>query len=204
MIEVFYKEKAIIFDDNNNGYNINEILHYNGEDHILNISSLASKLEYSSRLVIICPSVESVYEIFISQFQQISAAGGVVSNGNNQTLMIFRNGRWDLPKGKLEDNEKIENCAVREVEEECGIDDIKLNDLICKTLHIYPLQGTWCLKTTWWFKMTSQFDKTLIPQTEEGITSVRWIDNDELEPFVNTSFLTIKYVVDRAQNKNNN
>ncbi|HEY1024919.1 MAG TPA: NUDIX domain-containing protein [Sphingobacteriaceae bacterium] len=105
----------------------------------------------------------------------IKAAGGVVRNEENMFLFIFRNGKWDLPKGKLDADEKPRKAAVREVEEECGIRISKLGDKLCNTYHVYQENGSLILKKTSWYKMVAEGQTSLIPQIEEGITDARWV-----------------------------
>jgi mutator protein MutT len=100
---------------------------------------------------------------------KILAAGGIVRNENGEILMQYRRGKWDLPKGKLDDNETIEECAVREVEEETGLTNIQLGALIGVTNHRYVERGLEIDKETHWFAMRVAGDQTLVPQTEEDI-----------------------------------
>lgn len=191
---IYYKNKTIIFDSSNRGYNINEIIFFNGDISILNIKNITIKLEYLNKIVIISEDFESCFVSFLQQFVKLDAAGGVVHNSEGKVLMIYRNNRWDLPKGKLEPNEKIEQCAVREVMEECGITDISLGSLKIKTMHIYPLRSVWHIKTTWWYNMTSDCT-TLTPQIEEGITQLEWVDPKQVQEKLSNSYSTIISVI---------
>ena len=110
----------------------------------------------------------------------IEAAGGLVYNFDNQLLMIFRNGKWDLPKGKLEKGENIRQCAIREIEEECGISGLTISQPLEDTYHTYKLNQQKILKRTYWFEMKSNFKGKLIPQTKEGITEVVWVDKQDV------------------------
>ena len=116
----------------------------------------------------------------------------MVYNQENKLLMIFRNGKWDLPKGKLEEGESIENCAIREVEEECGISNLQITEKLTDTYHIYKHKGKKILKRTFWFKMKSNFDGDLIPQTEEGIMKVVWVERHEIQEKLKNSYGNIK------------
>ncbi len=107
--------------------------------------------------------------------RMIKAAGGLVRNEEGSYLFIFRNGKWDLPKGKLERGESSRLAAVREVEEECGIHINSLKDKICNTYHIYEMNKEQILKKTAWYRMDAVNQNELIPQLEEGITDVRWL-----------------------------
>lgn len=109
----------------------------------------------------------------------IEAAGGLVKNELNKYLFIKRNGKWDLPKGKLEENEKKRDAAVREVEEECGIKIKKLGKKLLKTYHIYEIKGKVVLKVSHWYAMEAKSNQKLIPQTEEGITEVKWFSKND-------------------------
>ena len=107
---------------------------------------------------------------------QIIAAGGLVTNPQGQILWIFRRGFWDLPKGKLDDGETIQTCAVREVTEETGINNIQLHELLKFTNHAYfdqYLQQD-VIKRTYWFHMTIKSDQTGIPQVSEDIEKIEW------------------------------
>ena len=118
----------------------------------------------------------------------IEAAGGLVYNLDNQLLMIFRNGKWDLPKGKLEVGEKIEQCAMREVEEECGISGLTITQQLQETYHTYEINGQKILKRTYWFKMKTSFKGNLVPQTKERITEAVWVDKEDIAEKLENSF----------------
>lgn len=117
--------------------------------------------------------LEEAWKNFTAKFKLIDAAGGIVRNEFNETLLIRRHGKWDLPKGKVEVGESVESAAVREVEEECGISDIKRGKLVLKTYHVYKGKKKWILKTTYWYEMVAP-KQDVKPQVEEGITKVIW------------------------------
>ena len=125
----------------------------------------------------------------------IEAAGGLVFNKEEQILMIFRNGKWDLPKGKLEIGESVEECAIREVEEECGIYGLDIIDKLLETYHTYSLKGEEILKRTYWYKMRTDFDGELVPQIEEGITKVSWVSKDQISEKLKNSYGNISDVL---------
>jgi len=125
----------------------------------------------------------------------IEAAGGLVSNKNGDILMIFRNGKWDLPKGKLEEEENKKQCAKREVEEECGIVGLDIIEKLIETYHTYNLSGKKILKRTYWYKMKTNFDGELVPQIEEGITKVSWVSKDQISEKLKNSYGNISDVL---------
>lgn len=120
------------------------------------------------------------WELFNSAFPLIKAAGGVVRNPQNKLLCIERLGKWDLPKGKMEAGEKPEESAIREVEEECGIDQLKIGKQLPSTHHMYSIGEKKVLKETYWFSMQTTVDQKLTPQADEGITKVRWVGEEEI------------------------
>jgi 8-oxo-dGTP pyrophosphatase MutT (NUDIX family) len=128
------------------------------------------------------------WESFCADYILIEAAGGLVYNSKNQLLMIFRNEKWDLPKGKLEVGENIKECAIREVEEECGISGLSISKPLQDTYHVYELNKQKILKRTYWFEMKTTFKGKLIPQTEEGITKVVWVDKQDIAEKLKNSF----------------
>ncbi len=109
----------------------------------------------------------------------IKAAGGLVENEHKDYLFIFRKGKWDLPKGKIDLDEKTKKAAVREVEEECGIKVNKVSGKICRTWHAYEQAGKVILKKTTWYNMKAVKQPNLIPQLEEDITEARWLPKAE-------------------------
>ena len=135
------------------------------------------------------------WEIFCSDYCLIEAAGGVVYNNENQLLMIFRNNKWDLPKGKLEQNENIKECAIREVQEECGVSGLSIVSFLKDTYHTYEINGKKILKRTYWFTMRTDFKGSLLPQTDEGITEVVWVDKEKVGEKLYNSFGNIKEII---------
>lgn len=126
-------------------------------------------------ITIYSKDLEQLKNDFFSIYKLVPAAGGAIFNKNEEVLMIFRRGFWDLPKGKLEKEETIEMAAVREVEEEVGLNDVKVIEALPTTYHTYKnKKGKRCLKPSYWFKMTTtQTDVVL--QTEEDIEDSEWI-----------------------------
>ncbi|PWS30228.1 NUDIX hydrolase [Pedobacter paludis] len=125
----------------------------------------------------------------------IKAAGGLVESVNGNYLFIFRNKKWDLPKGKLEEGENMKETAVREVEEECGIKVAKRERKLCKTYHVYPNGSKLIIKKTNWYKMKVKGEPKLIPQKEEGIDEAVWLDKNHLAPVVKNTFPSIMDVM---------
>jgi len=127
----------------------------------------------------------------------IIAAGGIVLNPKQEILWIFRRGFWDLPKGKLDPGETIPQCALREVEEETGINDIQLNDLITITYHEYfdKYLNTQVTKETHWYKMSIQDLQNGVPQTEEDIEKMEWFPINVLEIPMQHTYENIKLVI---------
>lgn len=136
--------------------------------------------------------IQLLFLNFSKNFKVIEAAGGIVQNSKGEILFIFRNGIWDLPKGKMEKNEKIEEAAIREVEEECGIKNLQLERLLDKTYHIYNMSHEYIFKITYWFLMRSDFKGDFKPQIEEGITKVEWVSQQNLTNVLANSFANIK------------
>jgi 8-oxo-dGTP pyrophosphatase MutT (NUDIX family) len=120
------------------------------------------------------------------------AGGGLVRNKNGDILFIFRNGKWDLPKGGIEKNEKIEATALREVEEETGVNKLRITEKLEKTYHIFKRNGRYKLKITHWFAMKSDFEGIPKGQIEEGIEKVVWISPDDLPTVLENSYENIK------------
>ena len=129
-----------------------------------------------------------------SDYNFIQASGGVVKM-NSKYLWIYRNGIWDLPKGKLEKLEDFETAAVREVQEECGLDSfLKIEKLIYVSFHTYTENLKKNIKRTNWYEMTYSGSDNVSPQIEEGIERVEWLSLDESIEKSNTSFKSIKEV----------
>ncbi|MBE9490133.1 MAG: NUDIX domain-containing protein, partial [Bacteroidetes bacterium] len=131
-------------------------------------------------------------------FKVIEAAGGVVQNDEKAVLFIFRNKKWDLPKGKVEKDESIQETALREVEEECGVFDLKLGDFITKTYHIYEYKKQQILKISHWYKMKSS-TKSLKPQIEEDITEVVWKNDNQIQLALKNTYPNIKLLLKSLQ-----
>lgn len=117
---------------------------------------------------------------FWKQFTIVKAAGTLTVNENKEILFIFRRGKWDLPKGKCEEGEALEDCAVRETQEETGLGSLVLEKQLINTYHTYQEDGRSILKETAWYLCTSQKKWELIPQSSEQISSIEWVKKEEL------------------------
>jgi len=143
--------------------------------------------------------VSSTYRRICAEFKNVNAAGGLVSNRRGDYLLIRRYGLWDLPKGHQEEGEDIKTTALREVQEETGLNQLELGDLICITDHCYLRDGIWHLKHTWWYNMLYTDPTELTPQKEEDISKAAWVAKSSLPPFLRNTYPSIVEVFREAR-----
>ena len=144
---------------------------------------------------------EKLKKAFFKHFTVIEAAGGIVQNENKDLLFIYRRGKWDLPKGKMEKEERPEICAEREIEEETGVKDLVLKYAIGDTYHLYDEFGKHFLKISHWFYFTCNSEQKLLPQTEEDITEIKWFKTKDIKKPVADTYATIKDILERFFNR---
>lgn len=160
-------------------------------------AKVLEKLGNNKNVCVKCDDPLSVFMDFCNGMAQVKAAGGLVRNSGGDSLMIFRDGRWDLPKGHLDPYEDCAECALREVKEECGLVNLTLGGFICQTYHIYNRRGQWIIKETHWYTMSSD-DTELVPQTEEGIEKAEWVSPTDVPERLAKSYPTIAHVFSAA------
>ncbi|MCS6917705.1 MAG: NUDIX domain-containing protein [Chitinophagales bacterium] len=160
-----------------------------------------SSLLQSGKKILVRFSGGHRLRLWLKQFHTIPAAGGVVLNREHQVLLIFRKGRWDLPKGKMDAGEGRRQAALREVMEETGLTSVRIVRRITFqqpdqpfTAHIYLQDKEWMLKKTWWYLMRTESQR-LIPQVQEGITDLGWFGSEELTERMNNSYPLIRQVL---------
>ena len=155
------------------------------------------KIFENAKTIEVCDlAIEAVAERFFAEFKYVEAAGGVVCNEHGECLMIYRNNRWDLPKGHVDCGESDEECAVREIAEETGVEGAKIVRFLCNTLHAYNVYGVWELKRTAWFELHANHSNNADtkPQTEEGIVCAKWCSEAEVNENLRQTYPTIQSV----------
>lgn len=132
---------------------------------------------------------------------KIIAGGGLVLNDGGELLMIFRRGKWDLPKGKLDAGETIEACAIREVKEETGLKEVEHGERIGITYHEYfdPYLKEDVIKESHWYAMRVRGEQELVPQTEEDITEIKWVAGNELAACLENSYPNVVEIIKKAE-----
>jgi ADP-ribose pyrophosphatase YjhB (NUDIX family) len=156
---------------------------FEGDDHHMKLVFWSDKEDISWK------------QDFFHLFKRIDAAGGLVKNEKGEMLSIFRFGKWDLPKGKLAANETPEEAAIREVKEETGLSELRITGSLPSTFHIYTRKGKQILKQTWWFEMEAKSTQSLVPQTEEEISEVRWVSMMDLGNVLANTYGSIRELV---------
>jgi 8-oxo-dGTP pyrophosphatase MutT (NUDIX family) len=127
------------------------------------------------------------------------AGGGLVYNKNGEVLFILRNGKWDLPKGGIEKEEVIEKTATREVEEETGVGKLVITRKLQKTYHVFKRNGKYKLKVTHWFEMETDFKGIPVPQANEGIEKVAWLNPEQVKEALKNSYENIKLLFEEEK-----
>ncbi|WP_395056328.1 NUDIX hydrolase [Flavobacterium sp.] len=138
------------------------------------------------------PDEKEIMKTLKAKIPVNKAGGGLVYNKKGAVLFIFRNGKWDLPKGGIEKGELIEDTAIREVEEETGVTGLTITGKLQKTYHIFKRNGRYKLKVTHWYEMKTDFEGTPTGQIEEGIEKVAWLNPDEIKDALKNSYENIK------------
>jgi ADP-ribose pyrophosphatase YjhB (NUDIX family) len=150
------------------------------------------KLVHIQTLYIQHEREDELLEKVKSFYTIVEAAGGIVYNNDNQILLIFRRGKWDLPKGKVEKGEFYKQTALREVQEECGLKQIETGKHLFDTYHTYTQDNEKILKRTVWYEMFLKNEETPVPQTAEDITDVKWFDYDSMAEVMKNTYASLK------------
>jgi len=201
MYKVFFNDrKVFLTDDFSRHFRVKFGLFYKFRDKedLQELLSFYRQLSRIDSLYIFHTDIEVLRDEFKECFIPINAAGGLVKNLNDDFLLIFRRGKWDLPKGKLEKGESFNEAALREVEEECGIKGLEIVKPLLATYHTYPFKKGIALKKTAWFEMQYTGKRTPVPQTEEDIEEIQWVPGNKLQNYLSNSYPAIvdvfKYV----------
>ena len=159
------------------------------------LSDIILKVKKHKKIYLYHHNSKKLISRFKKKIKVIKAAGGIVTNSNKETLFIFRRNKWDLPKGKKDNGESIEETAIREVEEETGIKDLVISSYFMDTYHIFKKGSKFFLKETSWFNMKSDYKGELIPEFSEGITKVVWKSKEKIKKIKKT-FPNIKLLIE--------
>jgi 8-oxo-dGTP pyrophosphatase MutT (NUDIX family) len=138
------------------------------------------------------PDEKEILKTLKSKIKVQRAAGGLVYNDKGEVLFIYRNGKWDLPKGGIEKGERKPDAAMREVEEETGVGKLRITGKLQKTYHVFKRNGVYKLKLTHWYEMQSDFKGTPMPQEDEGIEKVAWLAPEQIADALRNSYENIK------------
>lgn len=163
----------------------------NQPNEILVQKALKDIQESAKAVILLTDNVEGNFTLVKNHFVHIQAGGGLVKNELDEYLFIFRQGKWDLPKGKLDPGETIEACALREVSEETGLQNITPGNFLLDTWHVYKGWGQHVLKQSSWFSMQAPSGQQLTPQTEEDIQEIKWLKKEDWHMISNNTFPSI-------------
>jgi len=186
-LKIYYNDSLLLVTSDRAQMNKNFTAIFEGEKEVnkfLNDARILFDGKTNGQILIITNTPRKVLEKLYEQTQLVIAGGGIVFNERNELLMIFRRGKWDLPKGKIETNEEIITGAAREVEEETGVLIETVSEKPVHTYHAYTLKGKKSVKETSWYEMKAKPNQLqLTPQTEEDIEDVRWVKLKDLKKY---------------------
>ena len=202
IIKIYFDDKPLFLCDNVDA-TLQPYVHHDDavfidELNLHTVKSMIHEMQDSSvhAGVFFHKDLNQLKDAFFKKFTLIKAAGGFVLNENKEVLMMFRRGKWDLPKGKMDKKESFEDCAIRETEEETGLKKIKLICPLITTYHTYHEGSKYVLKETRWFTMEASSDQKLLPQASEQITKLEWVGKNDLKKYLQNSFPLINDVLE--------
>ena len=204
-IPIYFGDKPLFLCDSKQQLPDNRFLHTETlvieTPSLVTIQELLQKMEQPeiSSCWVLGETLEQLFELFSHFFTTVIAAGGVVENEKREILLIFRRGKWDLPKGKLDEGESIEQCAIREVCEETGLQDVAIVEKLPDTFHTYEERGKKILKHSVWYKMTAKKNQSLLPQLEEDISDVKWVAKPDLSYYLNETYPSVRDVLNHLR-----
>lgn len=195
MYKVFIENRPIYFvEKNQKGADFINISS-SGLNSIIDIQETVRTAPPEKKIFVVCKAHQKEVDRLFADHDKVEASGGIVRR-KKKVLFIKRHGLWDIPKGKLEEGEEVEECAIREIEEECGIIGPVIEGDLGVTYHTYYYHGIPTIKKTYWFYLSYKGPKDLVPQTEEGIEKVKWFRFDELDKIRKNTYETIREVLD--------
>jgi len=179
MYKVFFNDRIVLLTDNfdryfQSGYGL--FYKFSNRDELCELVQFYSRLNRIDRFFIFHYDLDELRLNFRSCFHNIDASGGLVRNSSGKILIMKRRGKWDLPKGKLDEGEDSATAAIREVREECGIKELEISEKLLSTYHSYFLENIPVLKKTSWYSMLYTGTGLPVPEAEEDITEIRWFD----------------------------
>lgn len=201
MYRIFINEGVLILASFESDFDANEVAECQEYLAPSSLDDALGKLQKGevNSLLLRAKDLPNLWSDFRSRYALINAAGGVVVNSRSEVLWMRRNDVWDLPKGKVEPEEAIEDAAVREVEEECSVNGILRGELLGLTYHVYPFKGKEVLKTSHWYAMTCGAGQDLKPQIEEGITEVLWANKEAHQQYLEQTYASIAELLKREK-----
>ncbi len=194
MYKVFFNERIVLLTDDfirNFQVRYGLFYKYRGVEDMKELLDFYWKLKRIDTLFIFHYDIEELRERFKSCFQQVNAAGGLIRNDEGKYLIMKRRDKWDLPKGKVNRNETMEEAALREVAEETGLHDMEIVTPLLSTYHSYFIDETPILKRTSWFEMNYHGHDEPVPQFDEDITEIRWVNKENLTSITQNTYQAI-------------
>jgi ADP-ribose pyrophosphatase YjhB (NUDIX family) len=198
MYKVFINNKSIFFCENSHNFSSKEDEWVYIFTDKKSLKAVVDQFEIDrkvTKIYVFSSDIQKTFNEFLGMYKIIDAAGGLVKNDKGEILFIFRYGKWDLPKGKLEFGETIEDAAIREVTEECGISKLKIVKALQLTFHIYTLNNKKVIKRSFWFEMNCKDSSEPNPQIEEHITAAKWLNNEQTINAMKNAYDSIKDLV---------
>lgn len=194
MYKVFFNDRAVFLTDDFSKYfeeRFGLFYKYRNQKDLTELIEFFWKLRSVDNLYIFHIDIVELQEAFKSCFHYVEAAGGVVTNKNNEVLIIHRLGKYDLPKGKLEKGESYQKAAIREIKEECGIEKLEIKRPLISTFHVYINKDRFYLKKTYWFDVIHVGNSKPTPQTEESIEKAFWMPQRDVIDIAGNTYASI-------------
>lgn len=194
MYKVFINDRSVVLTDKYDDYGSSYdtlYIDYLSKEALFDSVILVRDSDVVKKLVVHTTDLNGLWSDFCNHYKVVEAAGGIVQH-NNKVLMIMKNGHWDLPKGKIDGSESIEDAAKREVSEECGLKHLSIKSPLETTYYMFQENSHTVLKKTSWFNMTTESEGPLKGDAKEGITDVKWVDAKEWEQKKSQSYPSVK------------